>query len=72
MATNQIDLIMTQVQQLAPSDQMQLIQRMMGLLTKAKAAGQSRGLIYGKYRKVPGLKSSSVDITPGKIGRAHV
>ena len=66
MATNQIDLIMTQVQQLAPSDQMQLIQRMMGLLTKAKAAGQSRGLIYGKYRKVPGVMSTEEDFKPAE------
>ncbi len=29
MATSQIDLIMTQVQQLPPSDQMQLLQRVM-------------------------------------------
>ncbi len=61
MATNQLDMIMTQVQQLPPSDQMQLLQRVMGLLTKSKAATPSRGLVYGKYRNAPGTMSIEED-----------
>lgn len=69
MATNQIDLIMTQVQQLPPSDQMQLIQRVMRLLTKAKTAAPSRGLVYGKYRHTPGTMSTEEDF---KLAEWHL
>lgn len=61
MAASQIDMIMTQVKQLSPSEQMQLIQRMIGLLTKSKSAGPSRGLVYGKYRNAPGAMSTEED-----------
>lgn len=69
MAINQIDLIMTQVQQLPPSDQLQLIQRVMGLLTKSKAATPSRGLGYGKYRNAPGAMSTEEDF---KLAEWHL
>lgn len=61
MATSQLDLIMTQVQQLSPRDQMQLLQRVMGLLTKSKTAAPSRGLVYGKYRNAQGQMSTEED-----------
>jgi hypothetical protein len=57
MATSQVDLILTQVQQLSPHDQMQLIQRLLGLLTKAKSAAPARGLVYGKYRNAGTLST---------------
>ncbi len=66
MAINQIDLIMTQVQQLPPSDQLQLIQRVMGLLTKSKAATPSG---YGKYRNAPGAMSTEEDF---KLAEWHL
>ena len=69
MATSQIDLIMTQVQRLSSNDQMQLIQRVMGLLTKAKAPAPSRGLVYGKYRNAPGSMSSEEDF---KLAEWHL
>ena len=69
MATNQIDLIMTQVQQLPPSDQMQLLQRVMGLLTKSKAATPSRGLVYGKYRNSSGTMATEEDF---KLAEWHL
>lgn len=61
MATSQVDLILTQVQQLPPSDQIQLIQRLMGLLTKARAAATPRGLVYGKYQNASGGMSTEED-----------
>jgi hypothetical protein len=65
MATSQVDLILTQVQQLSPHDQMQLIQRLLGLLTKSTSAAPSRGLVYGKYRNA-GAMSTEEDFKPAE------
>lgn len=61
MATAQIDLIMSQVQQLSPEDQAQLIKRVADLLVKSRTSEEGFGLVYGKYKDAPGVFSTEED-----------
>jgi hypothetical protein len=61
MSASEIDLIMARVQQLPPNEQLLLIKRVADALTRIKPAGQSTGLIYGKYQQSPGKMSDEDD-----------
>lgn len=65
MAASQLDLIMSQVQQLPAHEQLQLIKRVADLLGRAGQAQLTRqsreGLVYGKYKEAPGQMSTEED-----------
>lgn len=65
MAASQLDLIVSQVQQLSTHEQLQLIKRVAALLGRAgqpQPNGQaSVGLVYGKYKDAPGQMSTEED-----------
>jgi hypothetical protein len=61
MSASEIDLIMARVQQLPPNEQLLVIKRVADLLTLTKPVGESRGLVYGRYRQEPGRMSDEDD-----------
>ncbi len=61
MASEQFEIIMSKVQQLAPEEQFQLIKRVAESLAEARKSGEKQYLIYGKYKDVPGHESTEED-----------
>jgi hypothetical protein len=61
MASEQLEVIMNQVQQLSDEERLQLIKRVAEGLAESKKAGEPRYLIYGEYRNAPGRESTEED-----------
>lgn len=76
MASEQLEIIMTQIQRLSPEEQLELIKRVTASLTVAaqpaqprfpahgendSATGEGPGLIYGKYRNTGRPESTGED-----------
>lgn len=61
MASEQIDLIMNQVQQLSAPERLQLIKRVADSLAEGEKAGEERYLVYGEYSNAPGRQSTEDD-----------
>jgi len=63
MASEQLEIIMNQVQQLSPEERMQLLKRVAASLAEARQSGERRYLIYGEYRSASGHESTEEDFT---------
>ncbi|MEK6320131.1 MAG: hypothetical protein AABN33_00465 [Acidobacteriota bacterium] len=50
MASEQLEIILNQVQQLSTEEQLQLIKRVAVSLAERKKSGEERYLVYGEYR----------------------
>ena len=61
MASEQLELIMNQVQQLSAEEQVQLIKRVAECLAERKNSGEGRYLVYGEYRNASGHESTEED-----------
>ena len=61
MASEQLEIIMNQVQQLSAEEQLQLIKRVAESLVESKMSGERRYLIYGEYRNASGHESTEED-----------
>jgi hypothetical protein len=61
MATNQLEVILDQVQRLSPNEQLTLIQRIAEFLLISKPQQRGPGLVYGKYRGTPDQMSTEED-----------
>ena len=61
MSTQELESILTQVEQLSTEDQLQLIKRVAEMLTKSNKAEEPHRLIYGKYRDTAGSLSTEED-----------
>lgn len=61
MASEQLEIIMNQVQQLSPEERLQLIKRVAESLAKGNKSGERRYLIYGEYRTASGHESTEED-----------
>lgn len=61
MASEQLDLIMNQVQQLSPQERLQLIKRVADSLAGGKKPGEQRYLVYGEYRTALRRESTEDD-----------
>jgi hypothetical protein len=61
MASEQLEIIMNQVQQLSPEERLQLIKRVAANLAEANQSGERRYLVYGEYRNASGHESTEAD-----------
>ena len=62
MSTSKLESIMSEVRQLSPDEQLQLIKRVAELLAHDKhAVAEGRGLVYGKYRSPAGKETTEED-----------
>ncbi|HEV8483772.1 MAG TPA: hypothetical protein VGV87_09505 [Blastocatellia bacterium] len=75
MASEQVEIIMTQVQQLSPDDRLELLNRLREWLDPSKEGGgrspvpdahakevcEAVGLVYGKYRNTGRAQSTEDD-----------
>jgi hypothetical protein len=61
MASEQLEIIMNQVQQLSPEERLQLIKRVAESLAKGNKSGDRRYLVYGEYRNASGHESTEDD-----------
>ena len=76
MASEQIEIIMTQVQQLSPEDRLKLLNRLKESMNNGKESGEqpslapgthgksvreATGLVYGKYRDTGRAESTEED-----------
>ncbi|MEK6406778.1 MAG: hypothetical protein AABN34_07435 [Acidobacteriota bacterium] len=61
MASEQLEIIMNQVQQLSPEERLQLIKRVAASLAEVKRSGERRYLVYGEYRNASGNESTEED-----------
>lgn len=61
MASEQLEIIMNQVQQLSPEERLQLIKRVAESLAKGNQSGDRRYLVYGEYRNASGNESTEDD-----------
>jgi len=61
MASEQLEIILNQVQQLSTEDQMQLIELVAERLAEGRHAGERRYLVYGEYRNASGHESTEED-----------
>jgi len=61
MASEQLELIMNQVQQLSAEEQVQLIKRVAECLAERKNSGEGRYLVSGEYRNASGHESTEED-----------
>ena len=61
MASEQLEIIMNQVQQLSAEERLQLIKRVAASLAEARPSGERRYLVYGEYRNASGHESTEED-----------
>jgi hypothetical protein len=61
MASKQLEIVMSQVQQLSPEEQLELIQRVTEVLTTTGESAQHRQLIYGEFKGARGRESTEED-----------
>jgi len=61
MASEQLEIIMNQVQQLSPEERLQLIKCVAASLAEVKPCGERRYLVYGEYRNDAGHESTEED-----------
>jgi hypothetical protein len=65
MASEQVEIIMSKVQQLPPEEQLELIGRIAEGLAEIKRSdkepGEMRYLVYGEYRDTSGHESAEED-----------
>jgi hypothetical protein len=61
MASEQLEIIMNQVQQLSPEERLQLIKRVAASLVEVRQSGEQRYLVYGEYRSASGRESTEED-----------
>jgi hypothetical protein len=75
MAANQLDFILSQVQQLSVNEQLQLIKRVAELLGRAgqpqPVRQPTQGLVYGKYKDAPGQMSTEEDFRIPERLKSH-
>jgi hypothetical protein len=51
MASEQVEIIMTQVQQLSPEDRLELVNRLTQWLDRSKESTERASLAHGAYRR---------------------
>jgi len=61
MASERLEIIMNQVQQLSPEERLQLIKRVAESLAQGNTSGDRRYLVYGEYRNASGHESTEDD-----------
>jgi hypothetical protein len=61
MASEQLEIVMNQVQQLSPAEQLELIKRVTEVLNNARGTGEHRQLIYGEFKGARGRESTEED-----------
>lgn len=61
MASEQLEIIMNQVQELSPEERLQLIKRVAESLAKGNKSGDRQYLVYGEYRNASGHESTEDD-----------
>lgn len=61
MASEQLEIIMSQVQQLSPEERLQLIKRVAASLAETKQSRERRYLVYGEYRNASSQESTEED-----------
>lgn len=61
MASEQLEIIMNQVQHLSPEERLQLIKRVAASLAEVNQSDERRYLVYGEYRSVSGHESTEED-----------
>lgn len=59
MASKQLEI--SQVQQLSPEEQLELIKRVTESLNNARESGEHRQLIYGEFKGARGRESTEED-----------
>lgn len=59
MATNQLELIFSQIKPLKFEDKLRLLQWVVEDLKPTASPVESAGLVYGKYRNTPGRRMST-------------
>jgi len=61
MASERLEIIMNQVQQLSPEERLQLIRRVAESLAEGNKSSEHRYLAYGEYRNASGHESTEED-----------
>ena len=61
MASEQLEIIMNQVQELPPEERLQLIERVAESLAKGNKSADRRYLVYGEYHNASGHESTEGD-----------
>lgn len=61
MASEQLEIVMSEVQQLSPAEQLELIKRVTEALNNAMRPGEHRQLVYGEFKGAGGRESTEAD-----------
>lgn len=61
MASKQLEIVMSQVQQLSPEEQLELIKRVTESLNNGRESGEHRQLVYGEFKGARGRESTEED-----------
>lgn len=61
MASKQLEIVMSQIQQLSPDEQLELIKRITEVLNTGRAPREHRQLVYGEFKDARGRESTEED-----------
>lgn len=61
MASEQLEIILHQIEQLSPEERLQLIKRVVASVAESRQSGEQRYLVYGEYRNAAGYESTEED-----------
>jgi hypothetical protein len=61
MASEQLESVMSQVQQLSPEQQLELIKRVTEALNNTRGPAEHRQMVYGEFKGANGRESTEAD-----------
>jgi uncharacterized protein YoaH (UPF0181 family) len=61
MASKQMEIVLSQFQQLSPDEQLELIKRVTEVLNNGRESGEHRQLIYAEFKAAHGRESTEED-----------